>query len=82
MGMAGCYSMPKAHNDPIELPLKSFNYDINILDSFANVTLTQIYYNPTSSPLDVQYVFPVYPNSTVIKLEVEFGGQRSEGVVL
>jgi hypothetical protein len=82
--MAGCYAvpLPNAQGPPLELPLKSFNYDIEIIDSHSQVTLTQIYFNPNNHPLDVQYVFPVYPNSTVVKLEVEFGKQRSQGLVL
>lgn len=70
--MAGCYAIPLAYaqDPPQELPLKSFNYDIDIVDSHSQVTLTQLYINPNNHPLHVQYIFPLYPNSTVIKLEV------------
>lgn len=82
--MAGCYAvpLPNAQVPPLELPLKTFTYDIDIVDSHSQVTLTQIYINPKDHALDMQYVFPIYPNSTVVKLEVEFGNQRSQGLVL
>lgn len=44
--------------------------------------MTQLYYNPLNKALDVQYVFPVHPASTVTSLEVEFGGKKSQGVVM
>jgi hypothetical protein len=81
-GMAGCYAALDPKNPPIELPLKSFSYDIEIVDCFAQVVLTQLYVNPSERPLDVQYIFPVHPSATISRLEVEFGGQRSEGVVM
>lgn len=81
-GMAGCYSIPNSSNPPLELPLKSFSYDIEIVDCFTQVLMTQSYLNPTERPLDVQYIFPVHSGASVTRLEVEFGGKRSQGVVM
>lgn len=80
--MSGCYAALSPNQPPIELPLQSFTYDIEIVDCFAQVQMTQTYINPHSKALDVQYIFPIHPNSTVIKLEVEFDGKKSQGIVM
>jgi hypothetical protein len=80
--MTGCYAIVDNQNPPIELPLKSFSYDIEIVDCFARVQMTQLYFNPLNCALDVQYIFPVHPNSTVTSLYLEFAGQKSQGVVM
>jgi hypothetical protein len=44
--------------------------------------MTQTYYNSQDKVLDVQYIFPIHPNSTVSNLEIHFGGNVTQGVIL
>lgn len=48
-------------NKLILVPLKSSEYAVEIVNAVANITLTQLYVNPTDSFLEVGYSFPISP---------------------
>jgi len=47
----------------------------------VNVTLTQVYSNPTDKFLEVDYSFPINPNACVYRFTAQFGNSRIEGIV-
>ena len=51
------------------------------MNAVANITLTQLYVNPTDTFLEVGYSFPINPNACVYRFAAEFGKTRVEGVV-
>lgn len=63
------------------VPLRSCEYDLEIVNSLVNVSLTQTYINPTEKFLEVDYCFPINPNSCVYKFVALFGNNRIEGIV-
>ena len=63
------------------MPLKSSEYYVEIVNSIANVTLTQVYHNPTDQFLEVEYNFPVNPQACIYRFVAEFGKTRIEGLV-
>ncbi len=65
----------------ILMPLKTSDYHVEIVNSIANIVLTQEYFNPTDKSLEVEYNFPINPKACVYKFVAEFGKTRIEGVV-
>ena len=63
------------------MPLRSAEYHLEIVNSLANVSLAQNYYNPTDQFLEVEYNFPVSPDACIYRLTAQFGKTRVEGVV-
>lgn len=63
------------------MPLKHIDYTIEITNSLASVTLEQKYFNPTKQFLEVEFSFPIDPNSCIYKFVAEFGDSRIEGIV-
>lgn len=51
------------------------------MNSIANVTLTQNYYNPTSQFLEIEYSFPVNPEACIYRFVAQFAQTRMEGIV-
>ena len=47
------------------VPLKNIDYQIEIMNSIASTTLIQEYENPSDKFLEVEYSFPINPNSSV-----------------
>ncbi len=68
-------------NKLILVPLKSSEYAVEIVNAVANITLTQLYVNPTDSFLEVGYSFPISPEACIYRFAAEFGKTRVEGVV-
>jgi hypothetical protein len=82
----GCYVesgeiLQKYPNQLILVPLRSSEYAVEIVNAVANISLTQLYVNPTDSFLEVSYSFPISPNACVYRFAAEFGKTRVEGVV-
>ena len=81
----GCYiknpqSLSIKYPRPM-LPLKHIDYQLNISNSLANISLSQRYYNPSDKFLEVDYSFPISPNASIYKFYVEFTDVRIEGIV-
>lgn len=58
------------------MPLKSSEYAVEIVNAVANITLTQLYMNPTDSFLEVGYSFPINPSACIYRFAAEFGKMR------
>ncbi len=63
------------------LPLKSTNVEVSIAGVIADVTVTQVYGNAGSDPLEAIYIFPASTRSAVHGLEMVIGERRIEAVV-
>lgn len=63
------------------VPLKHIEYQVEIVNSLANITLHQAYHNPTNKYLEVEYAFPVNPSTSVYKFSAAFGDVLIEGRV-
>jgi len=65
----------------ILVPLRTCEYDMEIVNAMVNVTLVQTYHNPTDKFLELEYSFPISPNACVYRFVAEFGNTRIEGIV-
>jgi len=63
------------------VPLRNCEYQMEIVNAMVNVTLTQVYINPTDKFLEMEYSFPINPNACVYRFVAEFGNSRIEGIV-
>ena len=63
------------------VPLKNIDYQVEIVNSLMNITLSQRYNNPSDKYLEVDYAFPINPESAIYKFWAEFGEVKIEGVV-
>ena len=63
------------------VPLKHIDYSLEIVNSLLNVTLTQTYFNPLEKFLEVEFSFPLHPESSMYKFSAQFGEVTIEGVV-
>lgn len=82
----GCYvrseEFLKAYpNTHVMVPLKTSEYNLEIVNAITSVTLIQTYVNPTDKFLELEYSFPINPNACVYRFIAEFGKVRIEGVV-
>ena len=81
----GCYIRnPHLYDIPharAMMPLKHIDYEVNIVNSLMNITLSQRYTNPSDKFLEVDYAFPISPESAIYKFHAEFGNVKIEGVV-
>jgi hypothetical protein len=64
---------PKMH---AALPLKHIDYQIDITNGLASITLEQKYINPTEKFLEIEFSFPIDPNACIYKYVAEFGNNR------
>ena len=62
-------------------PLISSEYDVEIVNAIANVSLTQSYSNPTDKFLEFEYNFPINPAACIYRFVASFGNTRIEGIV-
>jgi len=69
-------------SEPAVVPLRRVDMEISVIDAAGHVSLTQVYVNSTSSPLEVTYAFPVLPSATVCGLCADLAGTRVVGRVL
>ena len=63
------------------VPLKNIDYQVDIVNSLMNITLLQRYVNPSDKFLEVDYAFPMNPESAIYKFYAEFGNVKIEGIV-
>jgi Ca-activated chloride channel homolog len=68
-------------NKHILVPLKSSEYELEIVNAITSVTLVQTYENPTDKYLELEYSFPINPNACVYRFIADFGKVRVEGIV-
>ena len=58
------------------VPLRHIDYQLEIVNSLLNITLSQKYFNPTEKFLEVEYSLPINPESSIYKFEVEFNNVK------
>jgi hypothetical protein len=58
------------------LPLKHIDYQIDITNGLASITLEQKYLNPTEKFLEIEFSFPIDPNACIYRYVAEFGNNR------
>jgi hypothetical protein len=63
------------------VPLRSIEYDLEVVNAIVSVALVQTYQNPTEKFLELEYNFPINPSACVYRFSAEFGKVRVEGVV-
>jgi hypothetical protein len=72
----GCFGDDNYEDELIEIPLLKINYDINIYNGLAQVTMIQTYVNNTDKLLQLSYRFPVNPNACLHKFIATFSKTR------
>lgn len=81
----GCYvvnpDILHLYKAPVAVPLTHIDYQIDILNSVARVTLEQTYLNPTDKYLELEYSTPIDPKVCVYKFKATFGDTEIDGVV-
>jgi hypothetical protein len=63
------------------VPLKNIDYQLEIVNSLANITLQQRYHNPTGQYLEVDYSFPISPEASIYQFVAEFNNVTIQGIV-
>lgn len=63
-------------------PLRRVAMTVSVVDAAAHVTLNQVFLNPLDEMLEVTYVFPVLPSTTVCGLQAVLNGRIVEGKVM
>ena len=68
------YFFVKSNNPDIDqLPLKSTKANVNIAGAIADVTITQVYQNNGTTPLEAIYVFPASTKAAVYGMTMKIG---------
>ena len=63
------------------VPLKTIDYNLEIVNSLVHVTLEQEYENPSNHYLGVYYSFPMKPQYNLYKFQAIFENIVVEGVI-
>jgi hypothetical protein len=71
----GCLHYPKG-----QIPLKSINIEVNIIDFTANVCLKQTFQNKEKNPLEAIFSFQLPDNCVISNFIAEIDGKKIEGV--
>lgn len=61
--------------------LVSLDTEVEINNSIASVTLTQVYHNPSDKVIDTEYLFPVNDLGIFDDFEAIFEGRLVKGVI-
>ena len=64
-----------------QLPLKSTRSDVSITGVIADVTVTQVYQNNGSRPLEAIYIFPASTRAAVYRLRMKIGTRTIEAKI-
>jgi len=62
-------------------PLISLDTQVNIIDSIARVTLTQIYHNPYPRPIEIEYLFPISDIGCFDSFEAIYEEKSVKGII-
>ena len=54
------------------MPIKKVSFDVSVALGYADVTITQLYENDSSNPLEVMFKMPVSESFTISSLEARF----------
>ncbi len=72
---------PPAEGDLRELPLLHTDVRAEVTGFISRVTVTQTFHNPSPSPIEAVYVFPLPSNAAVGALSIKLGGRTIRGIV-
>lgn len=64
-------------SDGNEIPLKSIDYSIHVIDGLMSVCITQVYTNNRSRPIDATYTFPINYHMATTNLTVHYSHDDS-----
>mmetsp|Transcript_3734 Transcript_3734/g.9655 ORF Transcript_3734/g.9655 Transcript_3734/m.9655 type:complete len:927 (+) Transcript_3734:73-2853(+) len=78
----GLTGVVNAEGELIVVPLRRVGMKLDVVDTAAHMTLTQVYVNPAAEPLEVTYAFPVLPSAIVCGLHADLAGVSVEGRVM
>lgn len=66
---------------PIILPLKGTSVNADVSGFTARVTVEQTFTNPSSSPIEAVYTFPLPPDSAVDHMTMKIGDRVIKGII-
>jgi len=72
---------PPAEGELRELPLLHTDVRAEVTGFISRVTVTQTFHNPSPSPIEAVYVFPLPTNAAVGALSIKLGGRTIRGIV-
>ena len=62
-------------------PLDHTDVQVDISGFIARVTLTQRFHNPTNTPIEAVYVFPMSDRAAVDAMEMRIGDRTVAGII-
>lgn len=65
----------------ISLPLMTSDYRVSVQGDVANVTVTQVFKNPTTMPLNATYLFPLNRKAAIHAMTMEVGDEVIKAVI-
>lgn len=66
------------NGETLQLPLANSDFSVSIDGDLATVTLVQTFENPTDTPLNAQYLFPLNEEAAVYGMTMEVGDEVVE----
>lgn len=64
-----------------ELPLRSLSYEIDISGPLADITLVQVFHNPSTTFLEAAYTFPLPEDAAVDGMTMTFADREVVGLI-
>ena len=64
-----------------ELPLRSLSYDVDIAGPLADITLTQVFHNPSTTFIEAEYTFPLPEDAAVDGMTMTFADREVVGLI-
>jgi len=77
----GGHMRGEANGESLLLPLASSDFNVSIDGDLANVTLVQTFENPTNTPLNATYLFPLNEDAAVYAMTMEVGDEVIEAQI-
>jgi len=71
----GGHMRAEVNGQSIALPLANSDFNVSIDGDLANVTLVQTFENPTNTPLNATYLFPLNEDAAVYAMTMEVGDE-------
>lgn len=64
-----------------ELPLRSLSYEVDIAGPLADITLVQVFHNPSETFIEAEYTFPLPEDAAVDGMTMTFGDREVVGLI-
>lgn len=78
LGTLGGHMRAEVNGQSLLLPLANSDFSVSIDGDLANVTLVQTFENPTDTPLNATYLFPLNEDAAVYAMTMEVGDEVIE----